>query len=283
MSQEDEEKVGEPLIEGFSDGEPDTTQTSSKRKREDDAKPESKRAAKKRKQTKKPKDVDDDALDLEQGVNHAIAHMDSQLMADHVAQRTKRFQPNLSLVEAEDAHIPSSAIRDASSWDQGRTTDKLPEFLEKYSGPRRKKSKKGQKLSDAPEAKGCPHTLVVAGAGLRAAELVRGLRKFQTKESLVAKLFAKHIKLGEAIETVKNSRMGIGVGTPQRIIDLLDNGALKLDNLERIVLDASHIDAKKRGVLDMQDTQPQVVKLLSRQELKERYGVEEGKVELLFF
>ncbi|KAI7143133.1 hypothetical protein KC352_g29231, partial [Hortaea werneckii] len=201
----------------------------------------------------------------------------------HLAQRTKRFQPNLSLVEAEDVHIPASAIRDASSWDQGRTTEKLPEFLEKFSGPRRKKSKKGQKLSDAPEAKGSPHTLVVAGAGLRAAELVRGLRKFQTKESLVAKLFAKHIKLGEAIETVKNSRIGIGVGTPQRIIDLLDNGALKLDNLERIVLDASHIDAKKRGVLDMQDTQPQVVKLLSRQELKERYGVEEGKVELLLF
>ncbi|KAI7123773.1 hypothetical protein KC352_g32473, partial [Hortaea werneckii] len=106
MSQEDEDKVGEPLIEGLSDGEPDTAQTSSKRKREDDAKPESKRAAKKRKQTKKPKDVDDDALDTEQGVNHAIAHMDSQLMADHLAQRTKRFQPNLSLVEAEDVHIP---------------------------------------------------------------------------------------------------------------------------------------------------------------------------------
>ncbi|OTA27806.1 hypothetical protein BTJ68_10404 [Hortaea werneckii EXF-2000] len=265
MSQEDEDKVGEPLIEELSDGEPDTAQNSSKRKREDDAKPQSKRAAKKRKQTKKPKDVDDDALDTEQGVNHAIAHMDSQLMADHLAQRTKRFQPNLSLVEAEDVHIPASAIRDASSWDQGRTTEKLPEFLEKFSG------------------EGSPHTLVVAGAGLRAAELVRGLRKFQTKESLVAKLFAKHIKLGEAIETVKNSRIGIGVGTPQRIIDLLDNGALKLDNLERIVLDASHIDAKKRGVLDMQDTQPQVVKLLSRQELKERYGVEEGKVELLLF
>ncbi|KAI7097891.1 hypothetical protein KC352_g38498, partial [Hortaea werneckii] len=76
MSQEDEDKVGEPLIEELSDGEPDTAQNSSKRKREDDAKPQSKRAAKKRKQTKKPKDVDDDALDTEQGVNHAIAHMD---------------------------------------------------------------------------------------------------------------------------------------------------------------------------------------------------------------
>lgn len=40
----------------------------------------------------------------------------------------------------------------------------------------------------------------------------------------MAKLFAKHIKLKEAIETVKKTRINIGVGTPQRIFDLLENG-----------------------------------------------------------
>ncbi len=62
---------------------------------------------------------------------------------------------------------------------------------------------------------------------------------------MVAKLFAKHIKLREAVDYVKKtryfssfpplgtrysganpSRMGIGVGTPSRIIDLLDSGML---------------------------------------------------------
>lgn len=81
-------------------------------------------------------------------------------------------------------------------------------------------------MSDAPQEKGHPHTTVVAGAGLRAAELVRALRKFQTKEAFVAKLFAKHIKLKEAIETVKKTRINIGVGTPQRIFDLLENGSV---------------------------------------------------------
>jgi protein CMS1 len=81
-------------------------------------------------------------------------------------------------------------------------------------------------LSDAPHEKGHPHTLVVAGAGLRAVELVRALRRFQTKEAFVAKLFAKHIKLREAIETVKKTRINIGVGTPQRIFDLLENGSV---------------------------------------------------------
>ena len=46
----------------------------------------------------------------------------------------------------------------------------------------------------------------------------------------MAKLFAKHIKLKEAIETTKKTRMGIGVGTPQRLIDLLENGKLLVLN-----------------------------------------------------
>lgn len=79
-------------------------------------------------------------------------------------------------------------------------------------------------MSDVAQEQGHPHTLVVAGAGLRAADLTRALRKFQTKDALVAKLFAKHIKLKEAVEMVKNSRINIGVGTPQRITDLLDDG-----------------------------------------------------------
>lgn len=74
--------------------------------------------------------------------------------------------------------------------------------------------------------KGSPHTLVIAGAGIRAADLTRSLRTFETKEAKVAKLFAKHIKLKEAVETCKSTRMNIGVGTPQRIHDLLDDGML---------------------------------------------------------
>lgn len=105
MSESEDGQGGVPLIENISPS-PSPEMTSTKRKREDDSKPTSKRAAKKQKQTKKPKDIDDEALDVEAGVNHAIAHMDSKLMADHVAQRTRRHQPDLSMVEIEDLYIP---------------------------------------------------------------------------------------------------------------------------------------------------------------------------------
>ena len=57
-------------------------------------------------------------------------------------------------------------------------------------------------------------------------------------------------------------------------------GALSASKLERIVIDASHIDQKKRGIMDMKETQVPLVQLLSRKDIKEASG---GKVELLFF
>lgn len=93
------------------------------------------------------------------------------------------------------------------------------------------------KLTRAPEAKGSPHTFIIASAGLRAADLTRALRKFQTKEAMVAKLFAKHIKLRDAVEMVKKTRMNIGVGTPQRLSDLLEDGVYYLEDSERRIAD----------------------------------------------
>jgi hypothetical protein len=52
----------------------------------------------------------------------------------------------------------------------------------------------------------------------------REVRKFQTKDATVAKLFAKHIKLQDSIKFLKSTRTGIAVGTPQRLKALMDDG-----------------------------------------------------------
>lgn len=102
MSDSDDQ-IGVPLIEQLSDSDAPAQPASNKRKRDADGK----KSAKRRK-LKKPKDVNDEALDTDLGVNHVIAHMDSRLMADHIAQRLRRFQPELSLVEVEERHIPGT-------------------------------------------------------------------------------------------------------------------------------------------------------------------------------
>lgn len=60
-------------------------------------------------------------------------------------------------------------------------------------------------------------------------------------------------------------------------------GALSADSLKRIVIDGSHIDQKKRGVMDMKETMLPLAKWLSRKEFKDRFTADENKVELMFY
>jgi protein CMS1 len=53
---------------------------------------------------------------------------------------------------------------------------------------------------------------------------IRVIRRFQTKDATVAKLFAKHIKLDDATKFLQSNRTGIAVGTPIRLNDLVGNG-----------------------------------------------------------
>ena len=139
---------------------------------------------KRRKGVKGMGEVDEADLDVEAGVNKAFERMESQLLADHVAQRTNRFGTDLSSVELADLYVSANAIKDTTTWEKPRTLENLPEFLEAFAPD-------PTKLSQASRKKGSPHTIIVAGAGLRAVNMVRSVRKFQTKGNTVAKLVRK--------------------------------------------------------------------------------------------
>ncbi|POS85812.1 hypothetical protein EPUL_001062 [Erysiphe pulchra] len=238
-------------------------------------------------------------INVETGLNNAFAEMDSQLLADYVAQRTRNYESDLSVIELEDKYISASSIIDTLSWQKPRNLENLPSFLERYSGD-------VKNLWAASNKNGAPHTIIIACAGLRASEIARSIRKYPKEEAKVAKLFAKHIKLQDAIKFLNSYRTGIAVGTPQRIVDLINDGgkklnsfpffnsdfnganfiqigALRIDHLKRIVIDASHIDKKKRGILEMKETQVPLIKLLGLKELRDRYFAETDKINLLFF
>lgn len=176
--------------------------------------------------------------DREEAVDESISKMNEQILADHFMQKAKAHNKDLTAVELSDMSVPVQAFQDTTAFEQARKLAQLPDYLKAYS------PEKGARLGSASEEKGSPHTLVIASAGLRAADLVRfvspfylnflmtneiyysALRSFQNKDAAVAKLFAKHIKIEEAKQFLERSRVSIGVGTPQRIIDLLESGML---------------------------------------------------------
>jgi len=49
------------------------------------------------------------------------------------------------------------------------------------------------------------------------------------------------------------------------------------------VVDASHIDQKKRGILDMKETQVPLVIWLGQKEFRERFAAPSEGIQLLFF
>ncbi len=64
---------------------------------------------------------------------------------------------------------------------------------------------------------------------------------------------------------------------------LISVGALSSSSVEQVVVDCSHIDQKKRGILDIRETQQPLMTFLNRSELKSRYGSGSGKVRLLLY
>ncbi|KAF2752331.1 hypothetical protein M011DRAFT_435889 [Sporormia fimetaria CBS 119925] len=272
----DSEDRGVPLIEP----EFDATLPDKKRKRDDspeqtaESKKASKKAKRKEKRKAKAKQINEDDLDQELGVNHAFERMDSQLVADYINSRTRHYGKDLSSVELDEKYIPSYSIKDTSSWSEPRTKENIAAFL-------KSQSKDLKATPDKPT--GAPHTIVVTSSGIRAADMYRalneGLPKQGVKKLNVAKLFAKHIKLSEQVELLKKKKVDFGVGTPERLSALLDKKALNTANLKRVVIDVSYIDQKKRGILDMKDLHEPLVKLLLRDEFKE----ESWGVKFLFF
>lgn len=92
-------------------------------------------------------------------------------------------------------------IKDTSGWTEPRKLDNLSAFL-------KKKCKDLEPTPDKP--KGAPHTLVVTASGIRAADVFRslktGLPKAGVKKPNVAKLFAKHMKVGDQVEHLKKNK-----------------------------------------------------------------------------
>jgi hypothetical protein len=94
--------------------------------------------------------------------------------------------------------------------------------------------------------------LVVCASALRVLEVVKDLK---TTENLkVAKLFARHIKLPEQLLQLKNDTFHVGVGTPNRILKIMnDDDGIKKDKIEYVIIDGTYRDKKTMSIVDLDD------------------------------
>ena len=106
------------------------------------------------------------------------------------------------------------------------------------------------------------------------------MKKFKSHgKAEIAKLFARHFKLSEHIEYVKKTPINIAVGTPGRIVGLVEaEDALRLEKLRYLIIDANYIDSKKRTIFDIPETVRDTFAILIHPEIRKRITADKLRV-----
>ncbi|CEP08384.1 hypothetical protein [Parasitella parasitica] len=172
------------------------------------------------------------------------------VQAEYLQDRQKLALPKLSAVELGEQVLPESHLVNNENFKQEHTLDALPNYV-KFGVAGHKK------LAKKPAVLASPVALIVTHSAIRAVDLCRALKEFASTAK-VAKLFAKHFKIEDQIWFLEHESIHMGVGTPNRLQALVDQGHLKLDNLELLVIDTER-NAKKFNIFDLQETTVDVI------------------------
>ncbi|KIY00072.1 uncharacterized protein Z520_03757 [Fonsecaea multimorphosa CBS 102226] len=217
------------------------------------------------------------ALDIKPGQPSSLDTVaDPALLADHFAKCIQKWFAKYSPIELEDRYLPAKAFLDTTSYKRARVAANLPDFLERYSAG----GKEGLCTCDKVAS---PHTIVITISGMRIADLMRELRVFKSKDSKVGKFMPKHMKLEMNVEFLQSNKVGIAIGTPERLNQLLEAGALKTGGLQRIVVDGSYQDEKRSTIFTNGQVFQPMVALLNDDSIRPRYGAAQNKIDILAF
>ncbi|GAA5877531.1 hypothetical protein JCM16303_003366 [Sporobolomyces ruberrimus] len=268
------------------EGETPSTNKSKKRSKEESGSPppppppadsaSTKKAKKEKAKTKKKAKLEE--LGLDETTKDDTALLPLEVALDRLSEKQKKALPNLSSLELDEMRLNQTMIQDTSSV---TTREDLLAFM-KEALPTACTT-----LGKLPKAHGSPRIIVLSGAALRVADLCRQVKSFKVKQKDgnlidVGKLFAKHFKLNEHAEYLEKTYVGIAVGTPNRIEKLLnETDSLKLTHLSHLILDTTHLDAKKRSLTDLPDARGDLFKLLGSKKVMER--LREGKMKVVLF
>ncbi|KAI8977932.1 U3-containing 90S pre-ribosomal complex subunit-domain containing protein [Pilobolus umbonatus] len=175
------------------------------------------------------------------------------IQAEYIIDRLKLALPDLTQVEVDERRVPETSIVNNSKFQHEHTLSCLSKYIKFGVAGHRKLAKK-------PTVLASPLVLVVTHSAVRAVELARALQEFATTAK-VAKLFAKHFKIEEQIDYLERQSLHIGVGTPNRLLALIEQDHLKLDLLELVVIDTER-NAKKFNIFDIQEVRTDLFNFL---------------------
>jgi protein CMS1 len=105
--------------------------------------------------------------------------------------------------------------------------------------------------------------LILCSNAIRCLQVIKELRK-SMPNIMVAKVFAKHMKITDQIEELKARPYLIGVGTAARVTKIMETEpeALKASKLDFVLIDGSWKDKTNQTILDITDINLELKKLI---------------------
>lgn len=97
---------------------------------------------------------------------------------------------------------------------------------------------------------GTPRLIYLCSSAIRCVEVIRVL-KTSFRAIKIAKCFAKHLKLSDQLQFLHKEKTAVAVGTPNRVLKLIQEGGLKLTGLDYFIVDTSFKDKKEMHFFDL--------------------------------
>ncbi|CAE6503135.1 unnamed protein product [Rhizoctonia solani] len=201
-----------------------------------------------------------------------------EALAQCIERSLAKAFPKMTQLERDDLVIPEFSIVDTTTFTAERTDGSLTDFISSTCPTL------ASRIAQRPKHHAAPTAIILAGAALRVADLTRAVRPLKGESGgEIAKLFAKHFKLKDHVAHLAKTRVGVAVGTPARISQLLaEPDALSVKALSHIVLDLAYIDSKQRSLLDIPETRVDTLRgVLGHSRIRER--LLNGKTQLVLF
>lgn len=114
------------------------------------------------------------------------------------------------------------------------------------------------------ERKGCPLMLILTSSAVRAVDLLRHTSSFKGEDCKTAKLFAKHFKVEDQGKLLREKVTHLAVGTPHRILTLIEEKHLHVSKLKYVVVDWTWCDVKMRRISNMPMVKDSFVQLFQK-------------------
>lgn len=164
---------------------------------------------------------------------------------------------SMTELELNELKLPKDVIVKPvrENWQVDELDQVLLELLEPTG-----RSQAFQTEPSAPEVPvGAPMVVILARTAIRCTELIKPVRAFR-KHARIASLFAKHKKIEDQVKFLQEWRCQLAIGTPNRMLALLEQGALQLNRTALFILDLQ-LDTKSVSILDAYETREDLFKL----------------------